>query len=71
MTLKEAKTELVDIDGFCKKACNACGGRWQCKKDCQIIKKARSHSFDLLAKKYAKNKGDWNSIFRSVNRFKH
>lgn len=71
MNNKEALEELVDIDYFCKHACDTCTANdWYCPSECEMLKKARKLDFDRIIKCYAKHNGDMCKVFRYIKNTK-
>jgi hypothetical protein len=67
MTDKEALEELVDIDNFCKHACDMCTANdWYCPSECEMLEKARKLDFDRIVKCYAKHDGDMCKVFMYI-----
>lgn len=71
MTVEEARSEIIDIDYFCKSACNCCTANdWYCPTYCDTLEKARKISFERIVKCYARNDGDMSKVFRYLNQTK-
>lgn len=66
MTYEQAKSELIDIDTFCRIACNSCNTDWYCPSYCDVLLKARKMNFDLIIKCYARNDGEMWKVFRYI-----
>lgn len=70
MTYKEAKEEIVDIDTFCRHACNSCSNDWYCPTYCDLLEKAKRVPFDRIIHCYARHDGDMAKVFRFIRQTK-
>lgn len=71
MTEKEAREELIDIDGFCKWCCDRCTGNdWYCPSECEVLEKARRLDFERIVKYYANHNGDIVKVCRYIKNTK-
>lgn len=64
--------DIPDIDTFCKKACNSCGGPedWYCPTECDVLEKARKMPWEKIQKCYTRHDGDLRKVFRYIKQYK-
>ncbi|MBR2870156.1 MAG: hypothetical protein IKB98_02075 [Clostridia bacterium] len=71
MRIDKARQELIDIDNFCKKACDGCTANdWYCPSECEMLTKARKLDFERIVRCYAYHDGDLCKVFRYIKQTK-